>query len=138
MPHLFGLIYASPVAGMVVFLSGLSLALCGYLGHMRPVRSGLNSFLVFLCILLILCFLWFGITTGKAGDFVAGFLAPFTAALGLAVPVVVFWLHLRLANKKMKATRVISKWLRPFVFTTGILLIFISLPSLFKYLAWFM
>lgn len=79
MPHLFGLIYASPVAGMVVFLSGLSLALCGYLGHMRPVRSGLNSFLVFLCILLILCFLWFGITTGKAGDFVAGFLAPFTA-----------------------------------------------------------
>lgn len=137
MPHIIGFLLNSPVAGPAVFLSGLTFGLCGYLGHTRPVRSALFSFFVLLLILLFLCFLWFGIATGEAGDFAAAFLAPFTAVLGLAAPVTVLWFHLRLANKKMKATRVISKWLRPFVFAVGILLIFLSLPGLFKYLAWF-
>lgn len=134
MPHLFGLLYTSPVAGMVFFLCGLSLALCGYLGHTRPVQAGLKSFLVFLGILLFLCFLWFGIATGEASDFVAAFLAPFTAVIGFVAPVAVLWLDLRRANQQMKPTRFIPKWLRPPVFTIGIIIVFMSIPGLLRFL----
>lgn len=55
MPQLIAILAANPLAGVAGFLVGLSLALCGYLGHTRPIRAGFNAFCVFLLIVLILC-----------------------------------------------------------------------------------
>lgn len=128
---------ANPVISPMIFLGGVSVALCGYLGHTRPLGSGFKALCLFLFILLVFSLLRFGLGTGRADDFISAFLAPLTTLFSLVGPGVFLWLHLRRANQKMTAARIISKWLRPLVFISGLLLAFISLPGLFKYLAWF-
>jgi hypothetical protein len=134
MLQFIAILAANPLAGVAGFLVGLSLALCGYLGHTRPIRAGFNALCVFLFILLILCGLWFGMAVNEGSGFVAAFLAPFTGVLGFTAPVMVLWLDLRRANRKLTPTRLIPKWLRLPVFTIGMIIIFISLPGLLRFL----
>lgn len=134
MPQLIAILASNPLAGVAGCLVGLSLALCGYLGHARPIRAGFNALCVFLLIVLVLCLLWFGLAVGEGSDFVAAFLAPFTGLLGFVAPVIVFWLDLRRANRKLTSTRLIPKWLRLPVFTIGMIIVFLSIPGLLRFL----
>jgi hypothetical protein len=125
---------ANPLAGLAGFLVGLSIALCGYLGHTRPIRAGFNAFFVFLLIVLILCLFWFGVAVNAGGDFLPASLAPFTGLLGFVAPLTVLWLDLRRANRKLTPTRLIPKWLRLPVFSIGMIIVFMSLPGLLRFL----
>lgn len=137
MPHFIAILAASPLAGVVGFLFGLTIALCGYLGHTRPVRSGFDAFCVLLLIVLVLCFLWFGQAVNEASDFVAFFLTPIVGLFAFVAPVIVLLLDLRRANRKMKPARLIPKWLRLPVFTLGMIIVFLSLPGLLRFLTEF-
>lgn len=134
MPQLIAILAGNPLAGLAACLVGLSLALCGYLGHTRPIRAGFNAFCVFLLMVLALCFLWFGAAINGGNDFIAAFLAPFTGVLGFAAPVIVLWLDLRRANQQSRPSRQVPKWLRLPVFTLGLIIVLLSIPGLLRFL----
>lgn len=123
-----------PPVSMLVLLAGITLSLCGGLGHARPVRSALYAGATFLVILLALIILF---TRAEPGGFLKEFALPTLGVLAFVLPGIVLWLHLRYSLKKSPQPGSIAKWLRPFMLAGGIVTAAVSALGALKFLAWF-
>ncbi len=130
---------AHPILNMLTLDGGLSLMLCGYLGHIQPIRSGLTAAGAFLVALLAIGFylLLFDFASAEVGEATVQFMVPLLGLLSILAPGLIFWRHLQQADQAPQAPRLISKKLTPLIFIAGLLSAGLSLPGARRYLEWF-